>query len=96
MKFGHDKTDWAYVLSKKPDYIYTFGSGAIPGYETCWPTSRVPLIATYRRVQPLARHELGLGMPPGMQRTLTRTAPCGAWQGPVAAAHVRRTRKQGM
>jgi arabinofuranosyltransferase len=30
MKFGHDKTDWLYVLSQKPDFVITFEVGGRP------------------------------------------------------------------
>jgi arabinofuranosyltransferase len=79
-KFGHDKTDWVYVLSVKPDYIYTFATGRptapFADYEVCWPSKVAPLVAIYRRVRPLREQELSLGMPPGMKRTRRHTPPC--------------------
>ncbi|PIE19290.1 MAG: hypothetical protein CSA65_02890 [Proteobacteria bacterium] len=78
-KFAHDKSDWLYVLSRKPDFMTTFvGPKPLPiaGYEVCWPSRFVAPMAIYRRIAPLREQDLSLGMPPGVRRTLRATSPC--------------------
>jgi hypothetical protein len=80
--FAHDKTDWDYVLSRAPDYVFSYrpeGSRFPPklhGYEACWHAFRVPFLLLYRRSFPLAPWQLELGMPPGVKRTLLLPPPC--------------------
>jgi hypothetical protein len=78
--FAHDKQDWLYILTLRPDYIFTFRPEAtpplpVPGYDLCAPTV-IPFRSVYRRSLPLAEWERGLGMPAGYRRTLMLPPPC--------------------
>jgi arabinofuranosyltransferase len=80
--FAHDKTDWAYVLLQLPDFIFSYRAPNaefprfLHGYEACWFTYQVPYVLLYRRTFPLRPELRGLGMPPGMKRTLPLPPPC--------------------
>ena len=80
--FGHDKTDWSYVLGRMPDFIITpfpCPSRKPPpllGYQICWPTRLVPDILVYRRIFPLSKHQRTLGVPVGHERRLAAPPPC--------------------
>lgn len=70
VKFGHDKTDLAYVAAQKPDYLLLPSPGTaprIPGYELCAPSRFDPALV-YRRTTVLAPNEANLGLPPGRSR----------------------------
>ncbi len=76
VKFGHDKTDLAYVASRKPDYYLLGGPArAIPGYELCAPSRFRPMLV-YRRATPLSPSERSLGLPAERSRLSGAPPPC--------------------
>jgi hypothetical protein len=77
--FGHDKSNWFYILSKLPDFIILqMGNKPVhlPGYDLCWPTQFIHDMAVYRRNFALKRQQLHLGMPAGQLRSIKQLPSC--------------------
>ena len=75
--FGHDKSDYAYVLSLKPDYMYMLRAwepNVVDGYDLCWPSR--DFVSIYRRRFPLQPEESRLGVPAPYKRILPPPRAC--------------------